>query len=303
MRFIIVLTAMALLAGCSGADTSNYAPNRLSNEKPASSHAALPLAKNPVSNDANELRSVIVYTLSNGPGHNKVLSFVARDGALKYDQAFDTDGLGDPSVAGTVQGAIAMSDDNRFLFAVDAGSNEISSFRVEADGLQLIGKVASGGMVPVSLTVHRNMLFVLNEGSSSISGFRITRSGKLRAIRHSSAPLSGDNVGPAEISFDGSGHVLVVTEKSTNDIDTYSVTNGVPTGPTVHASSGETPFGFAFVPRSGIMVVSEAFGGASGLGAASSYSVTPPNTLAPISVSVPDHNTRRVGSLSHAMER
>jgi 6-phosphogluconolactonase (cycloisomerase 2 family) len=113
----------------------------------------------------------------------------------------------------------------------------------------------------------------------------------LHPIRNSNAPLSGNNVGPAEISFDSSGQVIVVTEKMTNDIDTYSVANGIPTGPTVHASSGTTPFGFAFVPRSEIMIVSEAFGGVSGAGAASSYSVTPPSTLTPISASVPDHNT------------
>ena len=52
-----------------------------------------------------------------------------------------------------------------------------------------------------------------------------------------------------------------------------------------------TPFGFAFAPRTENIVVSEAFGGASGEGAASSYGVSAPSTLTPISVSVPDGNT------------
>ena len=115
------------------------------------------------------------------------------------------------------------SADNRFLFVVDSGSNEITSFRVEPGGLQFVGRVASRGEQPVSLTVHRNLLFVLNAESSSIAGFRITRNGVLRAIPNSIASLSGSGVGPAEISFDGSGQVLVVTEKATNNIDTYSV--------------------------------------------------------------------------------
>jgi 6-phosphogluconolactonase (cycloisomerase 2 family) len=233
----------------------------------------------------------MVYTLSNAASRNKVIAFVSRGGALKFDQSFDTGGLGDPSIAGTVQGAIAISQDDRFLFAVDAGSNEITSFRINDDQLEFVGKVASRGMQPVSLTVHRDLLFVLNAGSSSINGFRITPEGRLRRIPNSSAPLSGSGVGPAEIAFDTSGKVLLVTEKTTSDIDTYSVVGGVPTGPTVHASSGMTPFGFAFVPRSENVVVSEAFGGASGQGAASSYGVTPPSTLTPISVSVPDGNT------------
>ena len=232
-----------------------------------------------------------LYTLSNGAAHNKVVSLVPRDGRLQYDQSFDTGGLGEPSIAGTVQGSIAVSDDGRFLFAVDPGSNEITSFRIGGDGLQLVDKVAAGGMEPVSLTVHGGLLFVLNEASSSISGFRITRNGALRSIPKSRAPLSGTNVGPAEISFDPGGKVLVVTEKATNDIDTYSVAKGIPTGPTVHSSSGMTPFGFAFVPGNEIMMVSEAFGGASGAGAASSYMLGPPSTLTPISTSVPDHNT------------
>jgi 6-phosphogluconolactonase (cycloisomerase 2 family) len=269
--------------------------NAFSNESvsPALSPTFQPLTRAQVPGNQNRdrVRSVVVYTLSNGSSHNKVLSFVARDGALKYEQSFDTGGLGDPAIAGTVQGSIAVSDDGRFLFAVDAGSNEITSFRIVADGLQFIRRVSSGGMLPVSLAVHRNVLFVLNEGSSAITGFQINRNGILHAIRNSSAPLSASDVGPAEISFDGSGRVLVVTEKSTNDIDTYSVADGIPSGPTVNASSGMTPFGFAFVPGREVMVVSEAFGGASGSGATSSYKVTPPDTLTSISDSVPDHNT------------
>ena len=283
MRLTLVLTStIALLAACSG---GGAAPPDV-----FSSAGARP-ALAPNVRAIRHVRAVTLYTLSNGAEHNKVLSFVPRDGGFQYDQSFDTGGLGEPSIAGTVQGSIAVSDDGRFLFAVDAGSNEITSFRIGADGLQFVDKVASGGMEPVSLTVHRDLLFVLNEASSSISGLRITRNGALRAIPNSNAPLSGANVGPAEISFDTRGKVLIVTEKTTNDIDTYSVAKGIPTGPAVHSSSGMTPFGFAFVPGRQIMVVSEAFGGASGAGAASSYMVAPPSTLTPISMSVPDHNT------------
>lgn len=296
MRLSLVLTStIALLCACSGGGVPNNPSGTFSteSESPPSSPMFQPLTPEHSTQrrSPGQVGPVVVYTLSNGSSRNKVLSFVARGGALRYDQSFDTGGLGDPSVAGTVQGAIAISSGNRFLFAVDAGSNEITSFRIESDGLQLIGRVASGGMQPVSLTVHRNLLFVLNQGSSSITGFRITRNGRLRPIPKSTAPLSGAGVGPAEISFDGSGKVLVVTEKTTSNIDTYSLAGGVPSGPTVHASSGMTPFGFAFVPRSEIMVVSEAFGGESGEGAASSYSITAPETLTPISVSVPDYNT------------
>ncbi len=254
MRLILVLgsTVGLVTAGCSaGGGLSNGSPTTFANGR-----GSLPLtdatsrARQPAAPRHGHIESVIVYTLSNGGTSNKVLAFVPRGNGLRYDQSFDTGGLGEPSVAGTVQGSIALSDDGRFLFAVDAGSNEITSFRVQDDGLAFVSKVASRGMEPVSLAVHRQLLFALNETSSSITGFRITRNGDLRAIPNSTASLSGANVGPAEISFDSSGRVLVVTEKNTNDIDTYSVANGIPTGPTVHASSGMTPFGFAFVPHS-----------------------------------------------------
>ena len=84
-------------------------------------------------------------------------------------------------------------------------------------------------MEPVSLAVHCDLLFVLNEASSSISSFLITLNLALRSIHKSSAPLSCTNLAPAEISFYPDGKVLVVTEKVTNDIDTYSVAKGIPT--------------------------------------------------------------------------
>lgn len=283
MRLALILTSvLALLAACSGGSVATNPPNTFAN---ASKSPALTTPSD------SQLASVTLYTLSNAAAHNKVVSFVSGEGGFQRGQSYDTGGLGLPSIAGAVQGSIAIGDHNRFLFAVDPGSNQITSFRIGEDGLQRVGTFASGGMEPVSLAVHGNLLFALNAASSTIDGFRINSNGSLHMIPNSNAPLSGSNVGPAEISFDSTGSVLVVTEKTTNNIDTYSVSNGIPTGPTVHASSGMTPFGFAFAPYSEIMVVSEAFGGASGLGAASSYSLTPPSTLSPISKSVPDHNT------------
>jgi 6-phosphogluconolactonase len=91
-------------------------------------------------------------------------------------------------------------------------------------------------------------------------------------IPGSSRPLSGSAVGPAQISFDTFGDVLVVTEKGTSKIDLYDVENGVAQGPNVRASNGMTPFGFAF-DRHDHLLVSEAFGGAANASAMSSYEI------------------------------
>lgn len=236
------------------------------------------------------LNNVVVFTMNNESSRNTVVGYSARNGALRPMQPADTRGRGDPSVAGAVQGSLAFGDNGGLLFAVDPGSNEISSFRVGPTGLTFADKVSSNGTQPVSLAVRDNMLYVVNAGSSQITGFRIDENGKLSSIPGSTQPLSGKNVGPAEISFDSSGTLLMVTEKTTGKIDTYSVVNDVASGPTVHESSGTEPFGLAFLRAERLMVVADAFNGAPAAGAASSY-LTTPNQLRLISSMVPDKNT------------
>jgi 6-phosphogluconolactonase (cycloisomerase 2 family) len=80
---------------------------------------------------------------------------------------------------------------------------------------------------------------------------------------------------------------LVVTEKSTSLIDTYTVdSDGVATGPTTHSSSGATPFGFGF-DRKGQLLISEAHGGPSGTSAVSSYALSKTGELSILSGSIP----------------
>ena len=67
----------------------------------------------------------------------------AGNGGLTYLGSFPTRGNG--SGAGlNSQGAVIVSDNSRFVFAVNAGSNSISSFRVLPKGLELADVVASG---------------------------------------------------------------------------------------------------------------------------------------------------------------
>ena len=109
----------------------------------------------------------------------------------------------------------------------------------------------------------------------------------LTPIRHSTRPLSGTGVGPAQIEFGLTGRVLVVTEKNTNAIDTYRVRpNGRTQGPNTHPSAGQTPFGFVFAGP--YLVPTEAFGGAAGASAVSSYRVTASGWIKVLSASVPN---------------
>ncbi len=131
-------------------------------------------------------------------------------------------------------------------------------------GLQLTGRVASGGVRPISVTVHGDVLYVLNAGGDgNISGFRVGTDGALAPLAGSTRPLSGSGVGPAQVSFSPTGAWLVVTEKTTNRLDIYAVgTDGLVSGVSTAASVGGTPFGFAFGHRDELFV-SEAAGSAS----------------------------------------
>jgi 6-phosphogluconolactonase len=235
-----------------------------------------------------------VYALTNAADGNEVVVFNrAADGSLSAADSVSTGGLGTGSGLGS-QGALVLSEDNRLLFAVNAGSNEISSFLVGPQGLVLVDKVASGGVLPISLTVNHNHLYVLNAGESgNISGFWITKRGKITPIPHSTRNLSNDGAGaapgPAQISFSLDGNLLVVTEKTTNLIDIYTLRFGIPTGFSTYDSAGATPFGFAMDQR-GHLLVSEAFGGAPGQSAVSSYLVRK-NRFEVISPSVATHQT------------
>ncbi len=205
-----------------------------------------------------------VYTLTNQVGGNAVAVFArGADGRLTAAGTVSTGGTGTGASLGS-QSAVTLSDDGRWLFAVNAGSNDVSVFSVSPAGLALASRTASGGTLPISLTVHGNALYVLNAGGTgNISGFAVGTSGALTAIAGATLPLSGSSVGPAQVSFSPDDRHLVVTEKNTNQLDVYAVdANGVATGPTTTASAGGTPFGFSFGHRNELFV-SEAAGSAS----------------------------------------
>ena len=219
----------------------------------------------------------------NVTGGNRVLVFSRNDnGRLKADGSYPTGGLGTGAGLGS-QGALALTSDNRWLFAVNAASSELSVFSVSDDMLVLSDVVPSGGQRPISVTVDGNLVYVLNAGgavggSDNISGFFLSDEGRLLALPGSTRSLSAANVGPAQISFALSGNELVVTEKTTSRIDHFAVDDNGVAGPiSSSASSGKTPFGFAV--NGAQIFISEAAGGPAGSSALSSYQIYPDNSL------------------------
>lgn len=238
---------------------------------------------------AADNRSGFVITATNASGGNEIVLFRRSNaGRLQRLGAFATNGtgLGRPI---SNQNANILVSGPRKVVAVNAGSNEISSFRLRGSKLKLVSKLSSGGVMPVSVAERDGLLYVVNAGDSgtpgNISGFRLAANGELSAVSGSSRPLSASLVGPAQIAFDRSGGVLIVTERLSDKISTYVVdqASGLSTGPVINDSSGETPFGFE-VDKRGALLVSEAFGGAAS--ALSSYTVGADGVLATVSSSI-----------------
>lgn len=236
-----------------------------------------------------------VYVQDNSAGENHVVIYRrSADGQLQHGQAVRTGGRGTGHPRLGSQGSVILSADNHWLLVCNVGSDQISVFAVNDHGLTLSDLAPSGGRMPLSLTLHGDLLYVLNGGgalpggSDNITAFRLSNSGTLTAVAGSTRPLSGADTKPAEVAFSPDGAALVVTEKATSMIDTYTVgADGLASAPSAHASNGETPFGFAF-RETGEFVVTEAHNTAAGVASASSYRLTGGSGLAVISASVPN---------------
>ena len=242
-----------------------------------------------------------VYVLTNQVDNTVAVFNRDAFGMLTPAGEFSTGGAGDPVPQGTdpvtdplaSQGALILGRGNQLLFAVNAGSNQISVLGVSSAGLDQIDLVDSGGVRPISLTFRDPFLYVLNEGGTpNITGFTVGDDGTLTPLAGSTQPLiGGTGADPAEVSFNSDGTLLVVTEKAGNRLDTYTIDeNGLPSAPIDNPSNGMTPFGFAF-NNPGFLVVSEAFGGAPNLAAASSYSAGDNGVLSVVSGSVANSQT------------
>lgn len=250
------------------------------------------LAGNESAKHHAELRSIgAVYTMSNSPEGNAVLVFDRdRVGRLTPAGQYGTGGLGTGTGLGN-QSALILDPANRWLFVVNAGSDDISVFAVTETGLTLVDREPAGGERPISMAYSHNLLYVLNAGGTvgtadTITGFSVGADGALSPIAGSTQTLSAADTGPAQITFSTDGDVLVVTEKATNLIDTFTVdSNGVAGPVNSHVSSGTTPFGFAIGKRDQV-IVSEAAGGAAEQSSVSSYQLGKDGSLSIISYSI-----------------
>jgi 6-phosphogluconolactonase len=232
-----------------------------------------------------------VYLTSNDSAHNEVWALGRRaDGSLVEPWAFATGGIGTAASLAD-QGAIFLDAAANEIFAVNAGNNTVSMLQIESDGsLTLVGAVASGGTMPVSVTENNDVVYVLNAGDAThapaIAGFDVGASGLTsNSVSLALSTNAAASAAVAQISFTPDGKHLVATEKGTGKLDTYEVGSaGVATGPQPQTAAGgstSTPYGFAF--SGSTLLVTEA------AGAVSSYAISSTGALTAATASASTH--------------
>ena len=176
-----------------------------------------------------------VYVQTNALDGNEVAAFGRNlDGTLFHIGDFSTGGAGSTEFDGgegldpliSADSIIAVQNE-QFLVTVNAGSDTVTSFRIEEDfSLTRITTIASGGVGPNSLAYSNGRLFVSNidrdgfalgdpntprgepNDEGNITGFFMNEEGILSPIPDSTVDL--DNR-PADLGFSADGSKLIVT--------------------------------------------------------------------------------------------
>lgn len=233
-----------------------------------------------------------VFVMSNNAERNQVIAFERQnDGSYFEKNRFDTFGRGSGGVNDPLesQGSLTLSPDHTLLFATNAGSGDITVFRVLGSGLFIVDKEPSGGSQPVSIAQWSNTVYVLNSGGAgTVAAFHLSPGGQLQPIANATAFLSANATGGSSISVSPDGQTVAVVERIANNIDTFHVNaNGTLTAAVVNSSLGAGAFSARFAPDDKLIVSETGPAGATDGSAVSSYTVLANGTLAAVSQSVP----------------
>lgn len=132
-----------------------------------------------------------VYAMSNRPEGNSIAAWGrAEDGTLSPIGEFATGGLGasfdggeglDPLISAY---ALTLTQDERFLLAVNAGSNTVSAFEIQDDySLVLTGLARSSGVGPNSIAEHEGLIYVSNIDADGVFNGEPDQEGSLGVMR------------------------------------------------------------------------------------------------------------------------
>ncbi|MEO8221144.1 MAG: beta-propeller fold lactonase family protein [Specibacter sp.] len=232
-----------------------------------------------------------VFIQNNGATGNSVTVFDrASNGSLTRAGTYRTGGRGGSELGAVVdplasQGSLVYDGEQQLLFAVNAGSNTLSVFKVHGDKLQLREVLPTRGLFPTSVAVAGHLVYVLNAGGAgSISGFRalggfvVPLAGSTRSLGLGNADVPAFLQAPAQVAISPDRAHLVVATKANNTLEVFGLGRfGEPSAtPAVNTSVGAVPFALTFDIGGRLQV-------ANASGSASSYQLGANGTLTLVS--------------------
>lgn len=190
-----------------------------------------------------------VYAMDNDFRRNAIVAYGRNDdGTLELIGKFNTGGAGaafdggeglDPLISAY---SLLLTENRRFLLAVNAGSNTLTVFRIRSDfSLRRTDRKRVYGVGPNSIAYHDGRIYVSSidadgvftgepDQEGALTGFRLSPQGKLQRIRGSVRVLGNR---PSAIQFSPDGKFLVVASinagsaalasSSTDEIVVYGV--------------------------------------------------------------------------------
>ncbi|WP_405432898.1 lactonase family protein [Micromonospora sp. NBC_00617] len=188
-----------------------------------------------------------------------------EDGRLSKAGEYETGGLGGFTIGAPVdalasQGSLTYH--RGLLFAVNAGSNTVTVFRVDGTRLHKEQVIWSGGLLPVSVAVRGDLVYVLNAGGEgSVQGFELHK-GRLSPIHGANRSLGLHNgnppafmTAPAQVEIDPDGEFVLVSTKAANVMFSFEIgRHGEPARHPVISDAGSVPFGFTFDTEDSVLV-------------------------------------------------
>lgn len=219
--FLLGTAVLAMLGGCD--DDRDNDNDAVAIVTPAPSPSPSPT---PTPSPTGFLGAVYVGT--NRTDTNTIAAFGrAANGMLTPIAEYSTGGRGGVFAGpGNLTDPLISEDsvlavDNRYVLAVNAGSNTVSVMRINADfSLTMVGSAASGGVGPNSIAYRNGLVYVTNVDVDGVFTGPPDQSGNVTAFRFdlgsgSLTPIAGSTrslgVRPSDVEVSNDGRHIVVT--------------------------------------------------------------------------------------------
>ncbi|MFG1650085.1 lactonase family protein [Micromonospora sp. NPDC049275] len=216
-----------------------------------------------------------------------------EDGRLSKAGEYETGGLGGFTIGAPLdalasQGSLVYH--RGLLFAVNAGSNTVTVFRVDGTRLHKLQVIWSGGLLPVSIAARGDLVYVLNAGGEgSVQGFELHK-GRLSRVEDANRSLGLHNgnppafgTAPAQVKIDPDSEFVLVSTKMANVMFSFEIgRDGELARHPVVSDAGNTPFGFTFDTEDSVLVTE------SGANAVSRFELDDDGALDQVGPSVPN---------------